>query len=339
MSYIGRRLGLFALTLWAAVTVNFAIPRLMPGNEASAVLATFHGVNPSVLHALEAEFGVNSHQGLISQYISYLGNSFTGNFGLTAARVPVTHEILTKLPWTLGLVGVTTILAFVIGTLVGVVSAWYRGGRMDAFLPPILFIAASVPVFFVALLLIYFFSVTLSWLPLGSNMDLGATSSFSIGYVGDILKHAILPGVSIVIVTAGLWIFSMRNNMISTLTEDYVKMARAKGLSTPRMMFDYAARNAVLPNLTGFAMQLGLVLGGAILVEYTFSYPGLGYLFYTSTTEHDLPLLGYLFYTSTTEHDLPLMQGLFLFYTVAVLVCVLLADFATAILDPRTRDA
>ena len=141
--------------------------------------------------------------------------------------------------------------------------------------------------------------------------------------MGDVLEHALLPAISLIVVTAGLWIFSMRNNMISTLSEDYVKMARAKGISTPRIMFDYAARNAILPNLTGFAMQLGLVLGGAILVEYTFSYPGLGYLFFTSATEHDLPL----------------MQGLFLFYTVAVLICVLLADFATAILDPRTRDA
>ena len=136
-------------------------------------------------------------------------------------------------------------------------------------------------------------------------------------------EHALLPGLSLVIVTAGLWVYSMRNNMVTTIAEDYVKMARAKGLSNPRIMFDYAARNAILPNLTGFAMQLGYVLGGAIVVEYLFSYPGLGYLFYTATTDHDLPL----------------MQGLFLFYTLAVLVCVLIADIITAMLDPRTRDA
>ena len=109
------------------------------------------------------------------------------------------------------------------------------------------------------------------------------------------------------IVTAGLWVYSMRNNMITTISEDYVKTGRAKGLPSRRVMFDYAARNAILPNLTGFAMQLGYVLGGAIVIEYLFSYPGLGYLFYTATTDHDLPL----------------MQGLFLFYTLAVLVCVL----------------
>lgn len=323
MKYVGRRLGLFVVTLWVALTVNFAIPRVMPGNEATAVLATFHGVNPSAMHALAVEFGVNTHESILASYVQYLGDSFTGNFGLSADRTPVLQDILSKLPWTLGLVGVTTVLAFLIGTLLGVVSAWYRGGIVDSFFPPILFIAASVPVFLVALVLIYVFAVTLGWLPLGSNTSLGATPSLSLSFVGDVLEHALLPAISLIVVTAGLWIFSMRNNMISTLSEDYVKMARAKGISTPRIMFDYAARNAILPNLTGFAMQLGLVLGGAILVEYTFSYPGLGYLFFTSATEHDLPL----------------MQGLFLFYTVAVLICVLLADFATAILDPRTRDA
>ena len=323
MRYVTRRLGLFVITLWAALTVNFAIPRVMPGNEAQAVLATFRGVNPAALHALEIEFGVNVHQNLLVTYFQYLGNSFTGQFGLTAQRVPVMTEIISKLPWTLGLVGVTTVLAFTIGTLVGVLSAWFRGSRLDGVLPPIMFIASSIPVFFVALLLILIFAVTLGWFPLGGNVSLGATASLSFGYVGDVVQHAILPAVSLVIVTAGLWIFSMRNNMITTLAEDYVKMARAKGLPTWRIMFDYSARNAILPNLTGFAMQLGLVLGGAILVEYTFSYPGLGYLFYTSTTDHDLPL----------------MQGLFLFYTLAVLVCVLLADLATAVLDPRTRDA
>ncbi len=287
------------------------------------MLATFRGVNPAAVHALDIEFGVNVHQSIITSYVDYLGNSLTGKLGVTAQGVPVSHQIASTLPWTLGLVGVTTVIAFVIGTVVGVVSAWWRGGRIDAILPPFLFIVSSVPVFFVGLLLIFVFAVKLGWLPLGSNYNLGATPSFSLSFIGDILEHALLPGISLVVVTAGLWVYSMRNNMITTTAEDFVKMARAKGLSTPRIMFDYAARNAFLPNLTGFAMQLGYVLGGAIVVEYLFSYPGLGYLFYTATTDHDLPL----------------MQGLFLFYTLAVLVCVLIADLVTAVLDPRTREA
>ena len=323
MKYVSRRVGLFLITLWAALTVNFIIPRVMPGNEAMAVLATFRDVNPAALHALQIEFGVNVHQNILLTYVQYIGNCLTGQFGLTAQRVPVLTEIISKLPWTLGLVGVTTVIAFAIGTLVGVVGAWRRGGILDGVLPPMLFIVASFPVFFVGLLLLYVFAVTLNWLPLSSNYSIGLEPSLSPSFIGDVLVHAVLPGLSLVVVTAGLWIYSMRNNMITTLAEDYVKMGRAKGLRSWRIMIDYAARNAILPNLTGFAMQLGYVLGGSILVEYTFSYPGLGYLFYTSTTDHDLPL----------------MQALFLVYTLAVLVCVLLADLATAGLDPRTRDA
>jgi peptide/nickel transport system permease protein len=323
VTYLGRRGALFLVTLWAALTVNFVIPRVMPGNEAAAVLSTFRGVNPAARHALEIQFGVNAHQGVLASYGEYLRNIVTGQFGVTSQGVPVMTEITSKLPWTLGLVGVTTVIAFAIGTFVGIASAWRRGGRLDGILPPSLFIVSTIPVFFVGLLLIYVFAVKLGWFPLESNYSLGATPSFSLSFVGDVLKHAFLPGLSLVIVTAGLWVYSMRNNMITTIGEDYVKTARAKGLQSRRIMFDYAARNAILPNLTGFAMQLGYVLGGAIVVEYLFSYPGVGYLFYTATTNHDLPL----------------MQGLFLFYTLAVLVCVLIADLVTAVLDPRTREA
>ena len=323
MRYLARRGGLFVVTLWAALTVNFVIPRVMPGNEADAVLATFRGVNPAARHALEIQFGVNTHESLIASYGTYMHNIATGQFGVTAQGVPVMNEITSKLPWTLGLVGVTTVIAFAIGTFVGIASAWRRGGRLDAILPPLLFIVSSIPVFFVGLLLIYVFAVKLGWFPLGANYSLGATPTLSLSFVGDVLYHAVLPGLSLIIVTAGLWVYSMRNNMITTIAEDYVKTARAKGLPSRRIMYDYAGRNAILPNLTGFAMQLGYVLGGAIVVEYLFSYPGLGYLFYTASTNHDLPL----------------MQGLFLFYTLAVLVCVLVADLITAVLDPRTREA
>jgi peptide/nickel transport system permease protein len=323
MRYLARRGALFLVTLWAALTINFIIPRVMPGNEASAVLATFRGVNPAALHALQIQFGVNTHQSVLSSYFDYLHNMLTGQFGVTAQGVPVMSEITSKLPWTLGLVGVSTVVAFAVGTFVGIASAWRRGGRLDAVLPPFLFIVSTIPVFFVGLLLIYVFAIKLGWLPLGSNYSIGATPSFSLSFIWDVLQHAFLPALSLVIVTAGLWVYSMRNNMITTIAEDYVKTARAKGLAGRRIMFDYAARNAILPNLTGFAMQLGYVLGGAIVIEYLFSYPGLGYLFYTATTNHDLPL----------------MQGLFLFYTLAVLVCVLVADLITAVLDPRTREA
>jgi len=323
MRYLTRRGGMFLVTLWAALTVNFIIPRLMPGNEAQSVLATFRNINPAAVKALEIQFGVNVHHSLIPSYFSYLGHTLTGHLGVDAQNVPVASEIFSKLPWTLGLVGVTTVLAFIVGTLAGIFSAWRRGGRLDAILPPTLFIVSTLPVFFVGLLLIYAFAIKTHVFPLSGNYTIGATPSFSLSFVGDVLDHAFLPGLSLLIVTAGLWVYSMRNNMITTIADDHVKMGRAKGLSGLRVMFDYAARNAILPNLTGFAMQLGYVLGGSIVIEYLFSYPGLGYLFYTATTDHDLPL----------------MQGLFLFYTLAVLICVLLVDLLTAVLDPRTREA
>jgi peptide/nickel transport system permease protein len=323
MRFVVRRLGLFLVTLWAALTINFLIPRLMPGNEATAVLSHFKGVNPAALHALEVEFGVNADQNILVTYFQYLGNCLTGQFGLDSARVPVMTVILKGLPWTLGLVGVATVLAFFIGTLLGIVSAWRRGGKLDSLLSPLLFILTTFPVFFIALLLLFVFGVTLGWMPLSANYSVGETPSLTIAFALDVLSHALLPGLTLVVTTAGGWIYTMRNNMVTTLSEDYVRMARAKGLSSWRIMLDYSARNAILPNLTGFAMQLGFILGGSILVEYTFSYPGLGYLFFTGTTNHDLPL----------------QAALFLFYTLAVLLCVLLADFATAWLDPRTRDA
>src|SRR5438477_6057270 len=140
MRYLARRGGLFLITLWAALTVNFIIPRVMPGNEASAVLATFRGINPAALHALQIQFGTNVHQSILSSYFEYLGNCFTGQFGVTAQGVPVMTEITSKLPWTLLLVGASTVIAFAIGTLVGIASAWRRGGRLDGILPPYLFI-------------------------------------------------------------------------------------------------------------------------------------------------------------------------------------------------------
>src|ERR1700761_3511900 len=142
MRYLAKRGGLFLLTLWAALTVNFAIPRLMPGNEADAVLATFRGINPAAAHALALEFGLNVHQSLLTSYFQYLGHFLTCNFGITALGVPVKSAITSAMPWTLGLVGVTTMIAFAIGTFVGILSAWSRGGKLDGMLPPLLFIVS-----------------------------------------------------------------------------------------------------------------------------------------------------------------------------------------------------
>ena len=173
-----------------------------------------------------------------------------------------------------------------------------------------------------ALLLILFFSVwTGGWLPHDFNYDSTIVPGWSSEFIGSVLLHAILPATTIIITAVGGWILTMRNNMIATLSEDYVRMARAKGLSDWKIMTGYAARNAVLPNLSGFAMSLGFVVSGAILVEYVFNYPGLGYLLYNAVQNTDYPL----------------MQVLFMLFTVAVLVAVLICDFAIVALDPRAR--
>jgi len=315
MRFALRRLGFFALTLWAALTLNFFLPRLMPGNPALAMMAKFRGpVNPQAYKALAVAFGLNNQQSLFSQYITYLGDVATGKFGTSLYFYPqsVGRIVLHAIPWTLGLVGITTILAFVLGTGIGILAAWRRGGRLDSIAPPVFVITSAIPYFWIGLMLILVFAVQLQWLPPAFGFDITLTPSFSLPFIGNVLKHALLPAVALLITTIGTWILTMRNTMVTTLAEDYVRMARAKGLPGRRIMLDYAARNAILPNLTGFAMSLGFVVGGAILVEYVFNYPGVGYM---------------------------LMQALFLLITVAVLLAILLADIATAIFDPRTRTA
>jgi peptide/nickel transport system permease protein len=322
--YLLRRLGFFALTLWAALTINFIIPRLMPGNPAEALIGRFHGrVSGQALHALEVAFGVDSHQSLWSQYIDYLGNCFTGHFGVSISFFPesVGHVILSALPWTLGLVGVTTILAFIAGTGIGAISAWRRGGAMDSLLPPLFVVTSAFPYFWIAMMAVLVFSVLLGWSPVGFGYSAGDTVAFTPHFIGDVLSHALLPALTILITSIGGWVLTMRNNMVTTLAEDYIRMARAKGLPSRRIMVDYAARNAILPNLTGFAMSLGFVISGAILVEYVFAYPGVGFMLLQAVQNEDYAL----------------MQALFLLITVAVLVSVLIADLLTAWLDPRTR--
>ncbi|AYG05371.1 ABC transporter permease [Gryllotalpicola protaetiae] len=324
MRYVLRRLVLFMITLWVALTVNFFIPRLMPGNPAEAMMARFRGrVNPAALKALEAAFGINTQKPLLVQYLEYLGNTLTGHFGTSLTFFPqsVGTVLAQALPWTLGLVGLTTIIAFAAGTLIGLVAGWRRGGVLDSLLPPVFVITSALPFFWVGLLLVLAFSVTLSVLPNDGAFDVTLTPGFNGEFIGSVLTHAILPAVTILVISIGGWILTMRNNVVTILTDDYIKMARAKGLSNTTIMYGYAARNAILPNLAGFAMSLGFVVSGSILVEYTFNYPGIGYMLLQAVNNEDYPL----------------MQAMFVMITVTVLVAILICDFLTVLLDPRAR--
>ena len=326
MRYVLRRLGFFLLTLWAALTLNFFIPRFMPGSPLQALRArTYNRLSPAALEEMLTSFGYKPHENVGVQYLDYLGHMFTGNWGVSigsALGEPITKIVGQALPWTLGLVGVATVLAFVAGSVIGVLAGWRRGGALDSILPSVFVVTSALPYFWVGLLLILVFSVwTGGWLPSDFNYDSSVQPGLTPEFILDVLRHAILPGLTIFITAVGGWVLTMRNNMISTLAEDYIRMGRAKGLTNRKIMYQYAARNAFLPNLSGFAMSLGFVISGDILVEYVFNYPGLGYLLYNAVQNTDYPL----------------MQVLFMLFTVAVLVSVLLCDFATAWLDPRSR--
>lgn len=324
MGMILRRLQFFVVTLWAAVTLNFILPRMMPGNPAEAMMSRYKGhLNPSALKALEVAFGLRTNESIVQQYFDYLNDIIHFRFGLSVSYFPdtVTHVMFTALPWTLALAGITTLISFVLGTFIGMIVAWRRGGVLDGLTTPTFVILSALPYFWLGLIAIYLFSISLHWFPLGFGYDENSNINLSWSFAGQILHHAALPALTIIITSIGGWILTMRNNMVGTLSEDYVRMARAKGLKPLRIMTLYAGRNAILPNLTGFAMSLGFVVSGLLLTEIVFTYPGVGYLFLQAVANEDYPL----------------MQALFLFVTVAVLVAILLADVANALLDPRTR--
>jgi len=323
--FVLRRVGFFVITLWAAISLNFFLPRLMPGNPALAMMAQYKGhINGQALKALEIAFGVNDHQSLISAYFQYFGNIFTGNFGVSIVfqMRSVSYEVLQALPWTLGLVGVTTVLAFILGTLVGLVAGWRRGGKLDSWLPPVFVVTSAFPYFWVGLVAVWLFAYKLGWFPENGGYSTNDQIGLNFHFIGDMLEHSILPAFTLLLTAIGGWILTMRNTVITVLAEDYVRMARAKGLKPWTVMWGYAGRNAILPNLTGFAMSLGFVVSGAILVEYVFNYPGVGWMLLDAVSEEDYAL----------------MQALFLLITVSVLLAVLASDVLTAIGDPRTRE-
>jgi peptide/nickel transport system permease protein len=320
---ISRRIGFYLITAIAAITVDFLIPRVMPGNPVEAVLAKMQGqvVTKATLHALELQFGSSTSEGLWGQYLHYWSNLLHGNLGISTSNglVPVTTVIRGALPWTIGLVGTATVISFILGTLLGVLVAWRRGGWLDTLLPATTFFQAA-PYFFLAFLAIDLFSIRLGWFPPGSarnNLDFPA---FDWAYAGDVLDHAVLPALTIVVASAAGWIVGMRNVMITTMDEDYVLIAQAKGLPKQRVVW-YAARNAILPSISGFSLAIGFVVSGALLTEIVFSYPGLGFIMLTAVQDADYALL----------------QGIFLVITMAVLVANLAADFVYVFLDPRTR--
>ncbi len=322
MRLIARRLGLYIVTAIVAITVNFFIPHLMPGNPVLTLIGRMQAqISPKTINALELQYGVNTSTGLWGQYLHYWDQLLHGNLGISLSSypTPVTTLIRGALPWTVGLVGVATVLSFALGTLVGIVVAWRRGSWLDNILPAMTFFQA-VPYFFLAILAVALFATKLSWFPQNSAYDITLDPGFSAAYIASVLDHAVLPALTIVLASIAGWIITMRNVMITTMDEDYVLIAQAKGLPRGRVI-SYAARNAILPSVSGFSLAVGFIVSGALLTEIVFSYPGVGFVLLQAISNEDYPLL----------------QGIFLVITFAVLAANLLADFVYAFLDPRTR--
>jgi len=320
--FLGNRALFYLFTLWAAITINFFVPRLMKGDAVDQYLARNRNVSPEAADALRALLGLDTDKSLLQQYFDYWNLLLHGDLGVSLLHGlrPVTEVISQALPWTVGLVGFATLVAFTIGTVGGAIVGWRRGSRLDALIPITTFLS-TIPYFWLGLLAIALFSVNLGWFPIGKAYGVGVTPEWSFEFIGEVIHHGFLPATTIIIASLGGWMLGMRNMMLTVLDEDYVMVAQAKGMPNDRVLWRYAARNAVLPQIQSFALSLGFIVGGTIVMEMVFSYPGVGKLLLDATNAKDYAL----------------MQGVFLVITLSVLLANLLADVAYAFLDPRTR--
>jgi peptide/nickel transport system permease protein len=322
MRFIVRRLVFYAVAAWVALTINFFIPRLMPGNAVENIMSKFPSLQPAAYKALQAMLGIGHPGSLWHQYVNYLNDVLHLNFGTDVTEYPakVSSLLAQTVPWTVTLVGTATVIAFVIGTGLGILSGWRSGGWLDRLLPGLTFLQA-VPYFFLALILIELLALHAKIFPLGQGYSGGDIPGWNWPFIGSAVYHSLLPAFTLIITNVAGWMLTMRNVMITTNGEDYVLAAQAKGLARKRVVLTYAARNAILPQLSGFANALGFVVSGAIVMEIVFSYPGVGLLLVNAVTSNDYPL----------------MQAIFLVITFAVLFANLIVDMVYVAIDPRAR--
>lgn len=322
MKFLLRKVMLYVFIAWATLTLNFLLPRLMPGDPISLLVERLEGkIDPGAMDAIAESYGITDDS-LLVQYWDYLTSLFQGDLGLSISfhPTPVSEIVAGALPWTLGLVGITTVISFFIGTSLGVILSWRRGKKTDYILPFLTFFNA-VPYFWMALILVLIFGVNLAWFPIAGAYTPSITPGLNGEFIGSVIYHGILPALTIIIGSFAGWVLGMRNMTVTVLGEDYVILAEAKGLPTRKIMLTYAARNSILPSITSFAIALGAVVGGSMLTEVIFNYPGVGYTLFQAVQDQDFPL----------------MQGLFLVISFAVIGANLIADIVYVFLDPRTR--
>jgi peptide/nickel transport system permease protein len=322
--YLARKLGFYLVAAWVALTLNFFLPRLIPGNPVDVILGNqsrFGTPPPDEAAALTKLLGLGTGS-IFSRYLQYLDSLAHLRMGLSVYEfpTPVSAVIRQSILWTVVLVGTATVISFVVGTSLGVLAGWRRGTWLDNLVPATTFLTA-VPYFWLALLLVYLFTQVFALLPTSGGYDPADNAGFNGPFLVSAIQHSILPAATIVISSLGGWLLGMRNMMVSTMSDDYVLAAQAKGISPRKVMIRYAARNAVLPNVSGFAISLGFVVSGSIVMEQVFNYPGIGNVLFNAVINDDYPL----------------MQGIFLVITLTVLGANLLVDLLYTLIDPRTR--
>lgn len=325
LSYFLRRIGMFLLVVFVTATINFFVPRLAPGNPIGAITSRMAGASTGIengkemFDAYRTRFGLD--QPLYIQYAKYMWNTLHLDFGQSLSAYPadVSDIILPAIGWSLGLIGVSVLFTFAFGIAVGALLAWKGTPELVRAVLPITLIGGVLPYYLLGMLLLYAFAFSTKLLPTSGAVDSGIAHDLSWPYIASVLRHAILPAASIVLTSLGSFALTMRGLMVNTIGEDYMLLADAKGLPKRRILWWYAVRNAIPPQLTHLAIALGYVVSGAILVEIVFSYPGLGYQLWQSIVNSDYTVI----------------QAITLVLAVSVGLSVLIIDLIYPRLDPR----
>jgi len=312
-----RRLLRGLVTIWFAVTVTFLMLRLLPGDPALAVAAP--NMTRETRQALLHQYGLD--QSLAVQYVKYLWQLLHGNLGVSFSQsVPVTTALVERLPWTLLLAGASLVGTVAVGVPLGVIAASRARGLVDHSVQIVGVVGQSLFVPSVGIFLLFVFGLRLHWFPIGGAFTEG---TYGLAWYGSVLRHLVLPCVSLVLIQLGSYVLTLRSTLIDSLGEDYCTLARANGLRDRKVVWKHALRNALLPTTTLVGLQLGFVVGGAVLTETIYAYPGVGRGVYEAVTRLDYPVL----------------QGAFILLAATVVAANLLTDLAYGLLDPRVRTA
>lgn len=323
--YLIKRFAMYVLTIWLGLTLMFIVPRLAPGDPVSAMVSRLISQagrvenSEQIIQAWRARFGLDAPIGV--QYVRYLYNSFRFDLGYSMAYFPTKVEdmVMRGMPWTLGLLSLATLLSFVIGNTIGALLGWRGTPRALKIALPFSLCFTSIPAFMLGILLTYVFAFGLRWFPFAGAYGRSIEPGWSWEFVSSVAQHGFLPALAIVLVSMGFWALGMRAMMITTDGEDYMILAQAKGLRRRRIFWMYGVRNAILPQVTALALSIGSLAGGSIIVEYIFTYPGMGYLLYQGIVNNDYSLI----------------QGIVFILICGVATAVFIIDLLYPFIDPR----